>query len=65
LKCAVSGRYTLRSTGEADSSGTLTVVELRLRHTDQAGKWRDAADGIVNLPAKVHPKKTKLASNSP
>jgi hypothetical protein len=64
LKCAVSGRCTLRPTGEADPSGTLTAVELRLRHTDQAGKWRDAVDGIVNLPAKVHPKKTKLATDA-
>jgi hypothetical protein len=64
LKCAVSGRCTLRPTGELDPLGTLTAVELRLRHTDQVGKWRDAVDGIVNLPAKVHPKKTKLATDA-
>ena len=47
-----------------DPAGTVAAVELRLRHTDQAGKWRDAADGIVNVPVKVHGKKTKLATDA-
>ena len=64
LTCSVNGRYSLHPTGEVDSSNTLTAVELRLRHTDQAAQWRDAVDGIVNLPAKVHPKKTKLETDA-
>ena len=43
--------------------GQWTAV-LSNHHTDQAGKWRDAVDGIVNLPAKVHPKKTKLGTDA-
>jgi hypothetical protein len=47
-----------------DPAGTVAAVELKLRHTDQAGNWRDAADGIVNIGVKVHEKKTKLATDA-
>jgi hypothetical protein len=64
LKCTVDGRYTVLASGQVDLSQTLTAIELRLRHTDQAGKWRDAVDGIQNVPVKVLPKKTKLATDA-
>jgi hypothetical protein len=64
LKCTVRGDYKVKPSGELDQAGTVAAVELRLRHTDQAGKWRDAADGIVNVPVKVHAQKTKLATDA-
>ena len=64
LKCTVDGRYTVLASGQVDLSQTLTAIELRLRHTDQAGNWRDAVDGIQNVPVKVLPKKTKLATDA-
>jgi hypothetical protein len=54
----------VKPTGEVDSAGTVSAIELRLRHTDQAGNWRDAADGTVNVPVKVHEKKTKLETDA-
>jgi hypothetical protein len=64
IKCTIHGAYKVRPSGEVDQAGTVVAVELRLRHTDQAGKWRDAADGIINVPVKVHAKKTKLATDA-
>ena len=64
LKCRIHGAYKMKLAGDVDPSGTVAAVELRLRHTDQAGKWRNAADGIVNVPVKVHGKKTKLATDA-
>jgi hypothetical protein len=64
LKCGVHGAFRLTAAGDVDTGGTVAALEIRLRHTDQAGKWRDAADGIVNVPVKVHAKKTKLATDA-
>ena len=64
LKFRLHGNYRLRASGEVDPAGTLTAVEFRLRHTDQDGKWRDARDGTINLPAKVQAKKTKLDTDA-
>ena len=64
LKCEIHGSYKVKLSGDVDLTGTVTAVEIRLRHTDQVGKWRDAADGIVNIPVTVHMKKTKLATNA-
>ena len=64
LKCRIHGSYKVKPTGEIDPAGTIAAIELRLRHTDQAGQWRDAADGIVNVPVKVHGKKTKLETDA-
>jgi hypothetical protein len=64
LKCAVHGRYAVVVGGQVDPSQTLAAIEVRLRHTDQAGKWRDAVDGLQNVPVKVSPKKTKLATDA-
>jgi hypothetical protein len=54
----------VKPTGEIDPTGTVAAIELRLRHTDQAGQWRDAADGTINVPVKVHAKKTKLETDA-
>ncbi len=64
LKCRIHGSYKVKPTGEIDSAGTVSAIELRLRHTDQGGQWRDAADGTVNVPVKVHAKKTKLETDA-
>lgn len=64
LKCRIRGTYKVRPAGDVDPAGTVAAVELRLRHTDRARKWRDAADGIVNIGVKVHAKKTKLATDA-
>lgn len=64
LKCDVHGTFKLRPTGDIDPAGTITAVELRLRHTDQAGNLREAADGIANIPVTINPKKTKLATDA-
>jgi hypothetical protein len=64
LKCKIHGTYKVKQVGDVDPAGTVAAVELKLRHTDQAGNWRDAADGIVNIGVKVHEKKTKLATDA-
>jgi len=64
LKCRIHGSYKVKPTGEMDPAGTIAAIELRLRHTDQAGQWRDAADGTINVPVKVHAKKTKLETDA-
>jgi hypothetical protein len=64
VKCLIRGTYRLTRTGEIDSTGSVAAVELRLRHTDKAGQWRAAADGIVNIPVKVQSKKTKLETDA-
>src|ERR1035441_6891040 len=40
LKCRIHGAYKVKLAGDVDPSGTVAAVELRLRHTDQAGKDR-------------------------
>lgn len=64
LKCDVHGTFRMKPTGEVDPAGTITAVELRLRHTDQAAKMREATDGIVNIPVTINAKKTKLATDA-
>jgi hypothetical protein len=64
LKCKIHGTFKMKPDGDVDPAGTIAAVELRLRHTDQGGKWRDAIDGIVNVPVKVHAKKTKLETDA-
>ena len=64
LKCRIHGSYKVMPTGDVDPAGTVAAIEVRLRHTDKAGKWRDAADGTVNVPVKVHAKKTKLETDA-
>jgi hypothetical protein len=64
LKCAVHGTYKVKLSGDLDTAGTVKAVELRLRYRDTSGKWRDAADGVVNVPVMVHAKKTKLATDA-
>ncbi len=56
--------YAVLVGGQVDPSKTLAAIEVRLRHTDHAGKWRDAVDGLQNVPVKVSPKKTKLATDA-
>jgi hypothetical protein len=64
LKCAVHGTYKVKVSGDVDTAGTVKAVELRLRYRDTSGKWRDAADGVVNVPVMVHAKKAKLATDA-
>ena len=64
LKCAVHGAYRANASGDIDPTGTVKAVEIRLRYRDDAGKWRDVADGVANIPVKVHAKKTKLGTDA-
>lgn len=64
MKIRVRGTFQTRPDGDIDSKRTLSAVGIRLRHTDQSGNWRDAVDGIINLPVKVHAKKTKLETDA-
>jgi hypothetical protein len=61
---SVLGTYRTRPDGEVDAKATLIAITIRLRHRDQSGQWRDALDGISNIPVKVHPKKTKLGTDA-
>ena len=64
MKLKVCGTFRTHPDGGVDSKGTLSAIGIRLRHTDQSGNWRDAVDGIINLPVKVHAKKTKLGTEA-
>lgn len=64
LKIRVVGAYRTRIDGETDPKGTLSAIGIRLKHTDQAGNWRDAVDGSINVPVKVHARKTKLTTDA-
>jgi hypothetical protein len=64
LKLSVLGTYRTRPDGEVDAKATLLAITIRLRYKDQSGQWRDARDGIGNIPVKVHPKKTKLGTDA-
>lgn len=64
LKLNVLGTYRSRPDGDVDAKATVTAITVRLRYMDQAGQWRDAMDGISNIPVKVHPKKTKLVTDA-
>jgi len=63
-KLAVTGKYRETAAHEPDPMGTLTAVTVRLRHTDTAGNWRDARDGVVTLGVRVKPKKTRLTTDA-
>jgi hypothetical protein len=63
LKIRVLGTYRTLPDGATDIRNTLSAIGIRVRHTDQSGKWREAVDGIINVPVKVHAKKTKLATD--
>jgi hypothetical protein len=64
LRCAVHGTYKTKLSGDVDPAGTVKAVELRLRYIDDVTKWRDVADGVVNVLVMVHGKKTKLATDT-
>lgn len=64
LKLSVHGTYRTRPDGDVDPKATVIATTVRLRYMDQSGQWRDAMDGISNIPVKVHPKKTKLATDA-
>ena len=64
MNLKVCGTFRTHPDGGVDSKGTLSAIGIRLRHTDQSGNWRDAVDGIINLPVKVHAKKTKLGTEA-
>lgn len=64
LKLSILGTYRTRLDGAVDSKSTVSAVTVRLKYRDQSGRWRDALDGITNIPVKVRPKKTKLATDA-
>ncbi len=64
LKLTVLGTYRTRPDGEVDAKATVIAIAVRLRYVDQSGQWRDALDGISNIPVKVYPKKTKLVTDA-
>ena len=64
LKLSVQGTFRTRPDGDVDPKATVSAVTVRLRYMDQSGQWRDAIDGISIIPVKVHPKKTKLATDA-
>ena len=47
-----------------DPTGTVTAVSLRVRHTDQEGKWRDLEEGTMVIPVRVKPKPTLLETDA-
>jgi hypothetical protein len=61
---SVIGRYRQDADQGVDRKATLTFVNLRLRHTDLQGQWRDASEGAQTIPVKVKPKKTKLDTDA-
>jgi hypothetical protein len=63
-KWSVRGKYGQGGGQEVDRTATLTAVNLRLRHTDLHGQWRDAMEGAQTVPVKVKPKKTKLDTDA-
>ena len=64
LKCVVHGAYKVGPSGDVDGTATVKAIELRLRFRENIGKWRDAADAVLNIPVKVHEKKTKLSTDA-
>ena len=64
LKLSVLGTYRTRPDGDVDAKATVIAITIRLRYMDQSGQWKDALDGISNVPVKVHPKKTKLVTDA-
>jgi hypothetical protein len=64
VKVKVMGKYREAPSREMDPNGTATAVNLKLRHTDLKGAWRDAVDGSMTVPVKVKPKKTRLVTDA-
>jgi len=64
LKLSVLGTYRTRPDGDVDAKATVIAITIRLRYMDQSGQWKDALDGISNVPVKVHPKKTRLVTDA-
>jgi len=63
-KCSAVGKYRETPAREADESGTLTGIIVRLRHTDLHGEWREALDGLVTIPVRVEAKKFKMDTDA-
>ena len=60
----VAGIYRQTAAREMDPQGTITMVTIRLRQTDQDGKWREFEEGAVVIPVRVKPKPTKLETDA-
>jgi len=60
----LTGRYRQTAARDIDPQGTVTAVTVRLRHTDQYGKWRDFEEGTVVIPVSVKPKPTRLETEA-
>jgi hypothetical protein len=64
VKIDVLGKYRETPSREMDPTGTLSAVNLRLRHTDAKGTWRDPVDGSLSVTVKVKPKRTRLITDA-
>jgi hypothetical protein len=64
VKIEVMGKYRETPSREMDPFGTVTAVNVKLRHTDLKGTWRDAVDGSMTIPVKVKPKRTRLVTDA-
>lgn len=64
LTASVLARYRETPALELDPTGTVTVVTLRLRHTDLDGTWREAIDGRTSIPVKIKPKAMKFDTDA-
>jgi hypothetical protein len=64
LTASVFAEYRQTPARETDPSGTVSVVTLRLRHTDLDGTWREALDGYAAIPVKITPKTVKFETDA-
>ena len=64
VKFSITGTFRALPNRDTDAKATLKAMSVRLKHTNQAGQWRDAADGNLTIPVTVHPKKTKLTTDA-
>lgn len=64
LTASVFAKYRQMPSREPDPTGTVTVVTLRLRHTDLDGTWREALDGYASIPVKITPKTVKFETDA-
>jgi hypothetical protein len=64
VKIDVMGKYRETPSREMDPNGTVTAVNVKLRHTDLKGAWRDAIDGSMTVPVRVKAKKTRLVTDA-
>jgi hypothetical protein len=60
----VLAKYSETASREPDPTNTVTGITVRLRHTDLAGQWREALDGLITIPVKVKPKPVKLETEA-